>query len=40
MKIEFLNGSGHAVIACYLEIYKEDEVKHISGDWLNFQFNS
>jgi len=30
-KIQFLNGSDHAVIACYLELYEEGEVKHING---------
>ena len=29
--IEFPNGSDHAVIACYLEVYEEGEVKHING---------
>ena len=33
--IEFPNGSDHAMIACYLELYEEGEVKHINGVWPN-----
>ena len=28
---EFLCGSEHEVVACYLEQYKEGEVDHING---------
>ena len=33
---QFPNGSDHAVIACYLELYKEGEVEHINGVWPSF----
>ena len=32
---EFPNGSDHAMIACYLELYEEGEVEHINGVWPN-----
>ena len=30
-EMQFPNGSDHTMIACYLELYEEDEVEHISG---------
>lgn len=30
-EIQFKNGSDYAVVACYLELYEEGEVKHING---------
>ena len=27
---EFINGSDHEVVACYLELYEEGEVEHIN----------
>jgi len=29
----FPNGSDHAMIACYLELYEEGKVSHINGVW-------
>jgi len=30
-EIQFPNGSDHAMIACYLELYKEGEDEHTNG---------
>lgn len=32
----FINGSDHEVVACYLELYEEDEVEHISMVFSQF----
>ena len=32
----FPNGSDHAMIACYLKLYEEGEIKHINGVWPSF----
>jgi len=33
--LTFPNGSDHALVACYLELYEEGEVKHINDVWPN-----
>ena len=37
---KFPNGSDHAVIACYLELYEEGEVEHINGVRPSFLENT
>ena len=34
----FINGSDREVVASYLELYEEGEVKHINGVWPVFLF--
>ena len=35
-EIQFENGSDHAVVASYSELYEEGEVEHINGVWPVF----